>query len=69
MTPEAMRTRSSEKVRQVTDLMKVLSLRIEARERVNEQGFIEKLVFWIDDEAYAPAEPIGPSGETPETHV
>lgn len=47
-----MRNSSAAKLRQVTELMKVLHMRVEARERVTENGFIEKVVFWIDDEQY-----------------
>ncbi len=65
MTEEQMRERSAAKVKQVMEMMKILHLRTEARERINEQGFIEKVVYWMDDEQYKPAEPIGPSGGAP----
>jgi len=52
MTPEQMRAKSAEKVKQVMDLMTSLNLKVEARERIDEGGFIEKLVFWIDNEKY-----------------
>ena len=58
MTPEKMKEKSAQKVGQVIDLMNLLQLRVEARERVNEQGFIEKVVFWIDDEKYEQEEKI-----------
>lgn len=51
-----MREQSAKKVRQVMELMKMLHLRVEAKERVNEQGFIENTVFWVDDEKYPVAE-------------
>ncbi len=70
MTPDKMREQSTVKVKQVLDLMKVLNLRIEARERLSQDGFIEKLVFWIDDEKYVPAaEAVGPATEEKEAHV
>lgn len=53
MTPEQMQQRSAEKVQQVMDLIKSLNLQVEARERVNERGFIERIVFWIDEEKYS----------------
>lgn len=54
-----MRAKSSAKVKQAMDLMKVLQLRQECRERIDKDGFIEKMIFWIDDEQYpAPAGPI-----------
>ena len=59
-----MRAKSSEKVQQVLSLMKVLNITVEARERVNDQGFIEKVVFWIDGENY-PAAPVGAGVEIP----
>lgn len=47
-----MRKRSSTKVKQVMDLMDVLHLKIEAKQHINNQGFIENTIFWIDDEKY-----------------
>ncbi len=59
MDEKQMRERSAAKVKQVVDLMHSLQLRQEARERLNPQtGFIEKLVFWIDDEKYEAAPPV-----------
>lgn len=52
MTPDEMRARSSEKVKQIMDLMRSLNVRVEAREKLGMDGFIEKMVFWIDDENY-----------------
>lgn len=76
MTPEEMRERSSAKMKQVLDLMRVLSVRVEARQRVDENGFIELMPFWIDEGKYQPAagpipqsvidkELAGPVGGTP----
>lgn len=62
MTPEQMQARSQQKVKQVFDLMKLLHLKVEARERITEQGFIERIVFWVDDEQYPSATP-EPAGE------
>lgn len=56
MTPEQMRERSSAKMKQVLELMRVLHVRVEARQRVDEHGFIELMPFWIDDEKYQAAE-------------
>lgn len=61
-----MRARSSEKVKQVLDLMKLLSIKVEARERMSEGGFIEKIVFYIDEEKYSEAAPAAPTGEAQE---
>lgn len=67
MTPEQMRDRSASKVKQIMDMMRILSVRVEARERITESGFIEKIVYWIDDEAYVPPpEETGPTGGTAE---
>lgn len=35
-------------------MMGALNISVEARQRVNEGGFIENMVFWIDNEKYAP---------------
>ena len=52
MTPEQMQQRSQEKVNQIQNLMAGLQVRAEAREHVTREGFIEKVVFWIDEEQY-----------------
>ncbi len=52
-----MQARSAEKVKQVMDLMKMLHLKLEAKVRVNQQGFVEPTVFWTDDEKYPEAAP------------
>lgn len=65
MTPDEMRARSGEKVKQVTSLMEMLHLKVEARERIDEMGFIQKTVFWIDDEKYPAAEPVPEAGFLP----
>jgi hypothetical protein len=52
MTPDKMRARSQQKVAQVTDLMTLLHLRHECKEKLSPEGFIEKVVFWVDDEPY-----------------
>lgn len=64
-----MQKASAAKVKQVTDLMKLLHLRTEVRTKMNQQGFIEDMVFWIDDEEYPSTIPIpavdpAPTGET-----
>lgn len=57
MSPEEMRAKSADKVKQVTDLMKLLHLTVEAKERVSPEGFIEKMVYWTDSEPYPSAVP------------
>lgn len=52
MTPDEMRAQSGEKVKRIMELMGSLNIRVEARERMTPEGFIEKTVFWIDDEKY-----------------
>lgn len=66
MTPEQMRAQSASKVKQITELMKVLHIRVEARQRMSPEGFIENIVFWIDDEKYKAAEP---AAKEPETEI
>lgn len=63
MSPEQMKKKSGEKVKQIMGLMATLHLKVEAKQRINDQGFIENLVFWIDDEKY-PTEEVKPTGET-----
>ena len=64
MTPEQMQQKSAEKVKQVMDLMQTLNLKFEARERVGEGGFLEKVVFWIDEENYPQPEVAIPEDNT-----
>lgn len=52
MNEEEMRKRSSEKVKQVLGLIQALHLRYEIKEHITEEGFIEKTLFWIDEEKY-----------------
>lgn len=67
MTPEQMQARSREKVKQVMDLMKLLQITVEPRERVTREGWIERTLFWSDNEKYpqAPVEERGPEGAEP----
>ncbi len=54
MTNQEIQARSAEKVKQVLDLMGVLHLKVEVRERMNlRTGFITREVFWLDNEGYA----------------
>lgn len=65
MTPKQMQENSTKKAQQVMDLMKTLHIRIEAKEKLDPKtGFIEKLIFWIDDEKYPTPTPV-PAAETP----
>ncbi len=66
MTPDEMRAKSAAKVKQILELMKVLEIRAEAKDHISQDGFIEKLVYWIDDEKY-PAPPPAPIMVDPET--
>lgn len=52
-----MQKNSVKKVQQVLDLMQTLHLRAEARERIDmNSGFVERFVYWVDDENYPVAE-------------
>lgn len=70
MKPEEIHASSQAKLKQITDLMALLKMTVEPRERINEQGFIEKTIYWIDHEKYEqhPPEPVKsvPSEEIPE---
>lgn len=63
-----MRKSSSDKIQQVLNLMKVLHVRVEAKDKVDLQtGMIDKAIFWIDDENYpaaVAAQKVLPLGET-----
>lgn len=63
MTPQQMQENSAKKVQQVLDLMKSLYLKVEPRQRISQEGFLENMVFWIDDEKYPAAEPASPAGQ------
>lgn len=52
MTEKEMRAASQAKVKQVMELMRVLHLEVEARQKINQQGFIEQVIFWVDNEKY-----------------
>ncbi len=67
MTPEQMQKSSQNKLAQIQNLMTLLHLKVDARQRVNPQGFIENVVFWTDDEKYPvePAKVEGPEGVEP----
>lgn len=57
MTPEQMKQRSQEKVDQIVKLMETLQVRCEAREHIDQQGFLQRVVFWVDEEQYPEKEP------------
>lgn len=57
MTQKEIQQKSSEKIKQIMDLMKGLEVTVEVRERVDQQGFINKMVYWIDNEKYPTPEP------------
>jgi hypothetical protein len=60
MNPEEIKQASQKKVNQITDLMELLHVRVEARERVGKDGFIHNGVVWIDDEVYPNPPPLAP---------
>jgi len=66
LTPQEMQAKSNAKLKQITDLMALLHLRVEARQHIDQNGFIQNVVFWSDDEKYvpAPAAPAAPEGPT-----
>lgn len=67
MSPQEMQQNSQKKVNQVFELLSLLKLRVEARERINQDGFIEKIVFWIDDEQYPSLAPEAAQPESPQS--
>lgn len=67
MTPEQMQARSKEKVQQVLNLMKTLHLKVEAKQKISPEGFLENQIFWIDDEKYVPAPVVAAPAESAPT--
>lgn len=63
-----MQQRSSEKVKQVMALMSVLHIRVEPRQKVVSGGFLENVLFWIDDEKYPEPEKEADQEKTPDEH-
>lgn len=61
MDPKEMQRRSSEKVKQVIDLMRSLHLSVEARQKLSPQGFLENTVFWLDSEKYPASDEVIPT--------
>lgn len=54
MTPEEISKRSKEKVDQLKKLMMELSISVDAKERIDQNGFVERVVVFIDTERYSP---------------
>lgn len=65
MSREEIQARTTEKLRKVDSLMKELHLRVEGRQRISKEGFIENLVFFIDEEQYPVDAPVETPVETP----
>lgn len=63
MKPEQMRESSQKKFKQITELMDLLQVTLMPREKITQDGFIEKVVIFTDNEQYpvAPAEPEVPA--------
>lgn len=58
MNPDQMRARSREKIAQITTLAKQLQVVFKAKQHVDQDGFIENTVIFVDNENY-------PQEETP----
>lgn len=50
-----MQESSRAKVNQVMELAKKLQLKVEAKTKMENSGFLENVVIWIDEEQYQPA--------------
>lgn len=61
MSDEEKRAKSGVKLKQITDLMALLHVRVEAKQRIDDNGIIENIVFWSDHEQY-PSAPTLPDG-------
>ena len=52
MKPEQMRESSQKKFKQITELMDLLQVTLMPREKITQDGFIEKVVIFTDNEQY-----------------
>lgn len=52
MTQEEIKTRTQEKSKEIQALCKKLHIIVTAEERITEEGFIHKMVFYTDMEKY-----------------
>ena len=59
-----MHPKTKEKISQVMNLMKVLDLSIEAKQKINNDGIIENVIYLIDHEKYPEPEK-GPAPDSP----
>lgn len=52
MTPEQIQASSDLKAKQINDLCRTLKMTIMPREIVTKEGFIERIVYFFDNEQY-----------------
>lgn len=67
MTPDQMRASSQKKFTQITELMKLLQVSFQPKQKITPDGFIENVVIFTDDEKYptAPTVERQPEGDQP----
>ena len=53
MTKDAVNLKTKEKVDKVEALLKELQLSVSPKEIVTKEGFIERVVYYMDSEAYS----------------
>lgn len=54
MKPEEMQASSQRKFKQITELLKLLQVHIEPKEKLSREGYLEKCIVFVDDEKYPP---------------
>jgi hypothetical protein len=52
MTKEEINAKTSEKVKQVTDLCKLLQITMTPEEVITQDGMIRKVIYYLDNEKY-----------------
>jgi hypothetical protein len=65
MTKEEINARTGEKVKQITDLCKLLQITMTAEEVITETGMIRKVIYYLDNEKYPEETPEVQPAETP----
>lgn len=68
MNPEQAKNLLAAKVKQVVDLARILHLKMEARQKIDNDGFIQLVIIFADEERY-PAPVIVPAGPIPSGEV
>lgn len=58
MTPDQIKAKAEEKIKQIQVLLSALHINMRAVDKINDDGIIEKIVIFRDMEDYPKAQPI-----------